>query len=277
MQASLAGRILLVTGAAQGIGLCCARLAARAGAAGIMLTDRNSLAESERLVRADGAAGGIQGDPKSDTGGDVGRGTEVGSIEADLHEPESPLRIVQACLSRFGRVDGLVNAAGLTNRGSLADATPALWDLLFTVNAKAPSFLMQHCIADMSGRGAGGSIVNILSMNIHCGPSELALYAASKAALALITRNAAQAHRWERIRINGINVGWADTPAERTLHAETLGRAADWLDRQAALQPFGRLLLPDDVARLAVFLLADSSLPMTGALIDQEQWVLGGR
>lgn len=266
MQVSLDDRIILVTGGAQGIGQSCARLAARSGAAGIMLTDRSDCRESERLVREAGDA----------------FGTEAASVEADLRDKDAPLHIVEACLARFGRVDSLVNAAGLTDRGSLAAATPALWDLLFTVNAKAPSFLMQHCIADMTGRPpggrpGGGTIVNILSMNIHCGADDLAIYSASKAALALITRNAAQAHRFDRIRINGINVGWADTPAERTLHVEVLGKSESWLSGQAALQPFGRLLAPEDVARLAIFLLSDASLPMTGALIDQEQWVIGGK
>ena len=210
---------------------------------------------TEHLAREDGHA----------------HGTEIGYVTADLLDREAPLHIAEACLSRFGRIDGLINAAGLTDRGSLADATPALWDLLFTVNARAPSFLMQHCIADMAGRGAAGAIVNILSMNIHRGAADHAIYAASKAALALITRNAAHAHRADRIRINGINVGWTDTPGERNLHETVLGKPADWLDQQAAAQPFGRLLCAEDVARLAIFLLSDSSLPMTGALVDQEQ------
>ncbi len=241
-----------------------------------MLTDGNDCREIERLVREDGHA----------------RDAETGFVEADLHDRDAPLRIVEACLARFGRVDGLVNAAGLTDRGSLADATPALWDLLFTVNARAPGFLMQHCIADMVGcrssgtaagvapaRGGpvGGAIVNILSMDIHCGADDLAIYSASKAGLALITRDAAQAHRFDRIRINGINLGWADTPAERVMHASRLGRDEGWLSAQAAMQPFGRLLTPEDAARLAIFLLSDASFPMIGALIDQEQWVIGGK
>jgi NAD(P)-dependent dehydrogenase (short-subunit alcohol dehydrogenase family) len=77
------------------------------------------------------------------------------------------------------------------------------------------------------------------------------------------------------VRINGINMGWADTPAERQMQAVTLGGGDAWLQRAAAAAPFGRLISPEDVARLTVFLLSDASLPMTGALIDQEQWVMG--
>ena len=127
----------------------------------------------------------------------------------------------------------------------------------------------------MRERGQGGAIVNILSINAHCGAPELAVYSASKGALAMLTRNAANAHRFDRIRVNGINVGWADTPAERIMQAETLGHGPGWLDAANASQPFGRLLAPQDVANLAVFLLSDAAGPMTGALIDQEQWVMG--
>jgi NAD(P)-dependent dehydrogenase (short-subunit alcohol dehydrogenase family) len=75
--------------------------------------------------------------------------------------------------------------------------------------------------------------------------------------------------------VNGINLGWTDTPAERVMQAETLGHGAGWLDRANASQPFGRLIAPQDVANLAVFLLSDAAGPMTGALIDQDQWVIG--
>ena len=120
-----------------------------------------------------------------------------------------------------------------------------------------------------------GAIVNILSINAHCGSPELAVYSATKGALATLTKNAANAHRFDRIRVNGINVGWTDTPAERVMQAETLGNGPGWLDAANAAQPFGRLLTPSDVANLAVFLLSDAAGPMTGAVIDQEQSVIG--
>ena len=75
----------------------------------------------------------------------------------------------QECLDRFGRIDVLVNAAGLTDRASLLDADVEVWAKLFDVNARAPFFLMQAAIRAMRERGEGGAIVNILSMNAHCG------------------------------------------------------------------------------------------------------------
>jgi NAD(P)-dependent dehydrogenase (short-subunit alcohol dehydrogenase family) len=119
--------------------------------------------------------------------------------------------------------------------------------------------------------------VNILSMVVHCGQPFLAPYSASKGALANLTKNTAHSQRQHRIRINGINVGWTDTPAERHMQAVTLGQGEGWLDKAEKAQPFGRLLVPDDIARLALFLLGDESFPMTGAVIDHEQWVIGVR
>lgn len=251
------GKVALVTGATQGIGRAVAETLAAAGAAGLLISGRDA-------VRGDAVARLI-----SDGG------VECVFAAAELADPSAPARLISACLDRFGRIDLLVNSAALTDRSTFLDADLDNWERLFAVNARAPFFLMQGAIAAMRERGQGGAIVNILSVNMHCGAPDLAVYSATKGALATLTKNAASAHRFDRIRVNGINVGWADTPAERTMQAETLGKGAGWLDEASAAQPFGRLLRPEDVANLAVFLLSDAAGPMTGALIDQEQRVMG--
>ena len=134
---------------------------------------------------------------------------------------------------------------------------------------------MQAAIADMLGRGAPGTIVNIQSMNAHCGAPDLAIYAATKGALQTLTKNAANAHLADRIRVNGINLGWTVTPAEDRLQAVTLGAGEDWSERAGENLPLGRLLVPEDAARLAIFLLAPESAPLTGVSIDLDQTVLG--
>ncbi len=257
METKFDGKVVLVTGSTQGIGRAIADTLARSSAGGLLVTGRDS-------ARGNSVASELS---------QLGTPTEF--VAADLADADTPANLVQECISRFGRIDGLVNAAGLTDRASFLDADMESWDTLFAVNARAPFFLMQAAISAMRERGEGGSIVNILSINAHCGTPELAVYSATKGALATLTRNAANAHRFDRIRVNGINVGWTDTPAERIMQAETLGLGPGWIDAANASSPFGRLLSAQDIANLAVFLLSDASGPMTGALIDQEQWVVG--
>lgn len=253
------GKILLVTGSTQGIGFAIALAAARSGAAAVAVTGRDAARGAAAVAEIEAA------------------GAKAAFLPADLADPGAPKALFAAALARFGQLDVLVNAAALTDRASVADATPAFWDRMNTVNLRAPFFLMQQTINHLRARKSPGAIVNILSMNAHGGSAELGVYSATKAGLALLTKNAAQAHRFDRIRINGVNVGWTDSPAERIMQSQTLGRGAAWLAEESARQPWGRLLSPDDVARLALFLMSDASIPMTGALIDQEQWVLGAR
>ena len=253
------GISLLVTGATQGIGLAIALAAARAGASKIVISGRD-LARGSCAVAAVKAAG-----------------AEAHFVAADLADLGAPDAVFAAALDHVGTLDALVNAAAVTDRASIASATPAFFDRMSAINLRAPFFLMQHLILHLRARNAPGSIVNILSMNAHGGTPELGVYSMTKAGLAVLTKNAAHAHRFDRIRINGINVGWTDTPSEWVMQAETLGKGAGWLQEANASQPFGRLLVPDDVARLAIFLLSEQSFPMTGSLIDQEQWVLGAR
>jgi NAD(P)-dependent dehydrogenase (short-subunit alcohol dehydrogenase family) len=253
------GKTVLVTGAAQGVGRQIALDLAKAGAAALILCDRQQ-DRGEAVVAEIHATG-----------------TEAGFILADLAEADAPARVIDLAIGRFGRIDSLVNAAAVTDRAAVADVSAVAWDKIFATNARAPTFLMQAVIRHLKERQAPGTILNILSVNASGGTPDLAIYAASKAALSLLTRNAAHAHRFDRIRINGINPGWVDTPAERQMQSVTLGLGDGWLAEASARLPIGRLLLPEDVARLALFLLGDASFPMTGSLVDLEQYVLSVR
>jgi NAD(P)-dependent dehydrogenase (short-subunit alcohol dehydrogenase family) len=249
MNVDLSGKVIIITGAARGIGAAIARQAAASGAEGLMLTDRDAI--------------------------DPDLPTAIKIVQADLMDPKAPTLITDAATDYFGRIDGLVNAAGVTTRGSFLDATPDLWDQVMGINARAAFFLMARAIADMKTRKAPGSIVNIQSMNAHCGAPDLAVYAASKGALQTLTKNAANAHLAEKIRVNGINLGWVDTQTERELHEVMLAKGEGWLAAEGAKQPLGRLVNEEEAARLTTYLLSDASIPMTGVSLDLEQTVVG--
>lgn len=168
----------------------------------------------------------------------TGRRVEVGEklaadtgalfVQADLADPAQAGASVARTVDARGRVDCLVNAAGLTSRGSLLDTTPELFDQHMAINLRAPFFAMQVAVADMKTRQAPGTIVNIGSNCAHGGPPYLAPYSAAKAGLAGLTRNAAHAHRWDRIRVNGLNIGWTDTEGEDATQRAFHDAGDDW-------------------------------------------------
>jgi NAD(P)-dependent dehydrogenase (short-subunit alcohol dehydrogenase family) len=252
----LDGKVVVVTGSTQGLGAAIARRAARLGAAGIVVSGRDA-------PRGESVREELEG-----------YGCEAAFVEADLAQVEPCRAIVHACEERFGRLDGLVNAAGLSSRGTLDDTTVELWDRLFAINARAPFLLMQEAARAMRRAGRGGSVVNIITMASHGGEPVLTGYAASKGALATLTRNAAYQLQPDRIRVNGLNIGWTATEGEHAVQTAT-GRPADWLAEADASSPLGRLLRPDDIAPMATYLLSDAAQLVTGSVIDFDQTVHG--
>jgi len=249
----LQDRVVLVSGGTSGLGAAIARAAAREGA----------------LV----AVTGRRREPGEALAAELPRAL---FIQADLGDVEQARASVTAAVAGFGRVDSLVNAAGLTSRGTLLDTTPELFDAHIAVNLKAPFFLMQAVVADLVARQAPGTIVNVLSMSAHGGQPYLAPYVAAKAGLAGLTRNAAHAHRWDRIRINALNIGWTDTEGEDATQRRFHGAGDDWREQASASLPMGKLGQPDEIADFVVFLLSDRSGVVTGSVIDWDQNVLGG-
>ena len=189
----LDGRTIVVTGGTQGLGAAIARRAAQLGA-NVVISGRDT-------ERGEAVAAELKGV----------------FVPAELTDADACRAVVRSC----ERVDGLVNAAGLSSRGTLDDTSVELWDRLFAVNTRAPFILMQEAARRMP---AGGSIVNIITMASHGGEPVLTAYAASKGALAILTRNAAYSLQPRRIRVNGLNIGWTATEGEHGVQTGT-GRA----------------------------------------------------
>ena len=250
-------RVVLISGGTSGLGAGIARAAAREGAT-VAVTGRRR--EPGQALAAELTEGG----------------TTALFIPADAGDVAQARACAAAVITAFGRVDCLVNAAGLTDRGTLLDTTPELFDAHVAVNLKAPFFLMQAVVADLVARQAPGTIVNIGSTSAHGGQPYLAPYVAAKAGLAGLTRNAAHAHRWDKIRINGLNIGWTDTEGEDATQRRFHGAGDDWRARAGESLPMGKLGQVDEIADFVVFLLSDRSGVVTGSVIDWDQNVLGG-
>ena len=252
----LDGRVIIVTGGTQGVGEAVALQAAAAGAAGVVICGRQQ--DKGRAV--------------------VGQIDELNCkgafVSADLSIVEDCRQVVRLCDESFGRVDGLVNAAADTNRARLDELAVEFWDYQFAVNVRAPFLLTQEAVRVMKREQLAGSIVNILSVAAYCGLDILPAYSSTKGALRTFTKNTANSLRHDRIRVNGINLGWTDTPAEHEVQTKQ-GSPQDWLQVAEAKSPFGRLLKSEDVARLCIYLLSDESGILTGSTIDYAQRVMG--
>ena len=167
--------------------------------------------------------------------------------------------VAKADVKRFRRVDALVNAAALTDRGDIFDTTEQRYNEIFDVNVRAPFFLVQETVRIMRREKIAGSIVNIQSMSAHGGQPHITAYCASKGALAILTRNVANSLLKFRIRVNGLNIGWMSTPGEDRIMKTYHGAKDGWLAEAVKTRPFGRLIDPKEVARACAFLCSDES------------------
>jgi NAD(P)-dependent dehydrogenase (short-subunit alcohol dehydrogenase family) len=247
----------IITGGAQGIGFAIARQLAAEGCKSIVLAGRTA----EKGARAVDQLKAL--------------GVDALFVQADVSKTEDCSRIVAAGIDRFGTINGLVNAAATSARGSLVETTPELFDYIFNTNVRGPFFLMQGVVRRLLETNTPGSIVNVLSMSAHAGQSFLTAYSSSKGALAVMTKNVASAYRAKRIRCNAVLPGWMDTPAEHEVQKKFHGASDDWLQKVEASAPMGQLVKPDQLAILVTYMLSPHSGVMTGALVDYDQNVAG--
>ena len=247
----LEGKVVLVTGSAAGIGEGIARRVASEGATPIVHGREEEGAAGEALA---GEIGGI-------------------FVAGDLAEAETPGRIVAEAVARFGRLDGLVNNAGVSWRGGI-EASAEFFDAVLAINARAPFLAIQAALPHL--RASRGGIVNVGSSLARRGSPNLVPYSMSKAALATMTRAVAGEFAEGGVRINALNLGWTLTPNERTLNIRTNGWSEDWPETIGAKQPLGRLLLPEDIAGMVAYLLSEDGQMVTGQVWDFDQNSFGG-
>jgi NAD(P)-dependent dehydrogenase (short-subunit alcohol dehydrogenase family) len=252
---SLNTKVALVSGSSSGIGYGIADYFASLGSAIVVhgLRDDEARAAADRLS---------------------GAGHDIVHTYGDLRDPETCRRIVRFAIESKGGVDVLVNNAGDTSRGSLESASLEFWDNMMAVNLRAPFLCLQEAVRSMKTRG-GGSIINIGSINAYVGAPKLGPYSVSKGGLMTLTKNAALALGPYKIRVNQLNVGWTLTEGEEAVQRK-VGHGPGWVDEAIATRTFGRLLLPRDIAIAAAYFASDDSSLVTGAVLDMEQFPLGG-
>jgi len=192
MSNRLTGKVVIVTGAAQGIGLGCATLVASEGAALVLgdLQDERGESAASQIRTAGGKAH---------------------FCHVDIKNEQECAALIQKATQIFGKIDGLVNNAGWFPRGTLESTTSELWDEVLKVNLRGPFFCCKHAAPLMRANG-GGSIVNIGSI---CGIQSLpnlVAYGAAKGGLLSLTRTLAGALAQDRIRVNYVIPGWVLTP-----------------------------------------------------------------
>jgi NAD(P)-dependent dehydrogenase (short-subunit alcohol dehydrogenase family) len=249
----LKDKVIIVTGGTSGIGKAIAERAVAEGAR--VLVHGIERRDGEEVVAQLGASSALHLD--------------------DLIDPASPGRIVTAALAAFGKIDAVVNNAAIVARSNLASADPAFFDRMLAVNVRAPLFLIQAAFAQLKANE--GCVVNIGSINAHSGQANLLDYSISKGALQTLSRNLANAHATDRVRVNHLNVGWVLTNREYA-HQIEHGMAPDWPDTvPPQFAPSGRLILPAEIAAAAIYWLGDESRPISGAVVDMEQFSLIGR
>lgn len=245
----LKDKVILVTGSTTGIGEAIARRCVAEGAR--VLVHGRDEKRGREVVESLGASAVFHPD--------------------DLSDPDAAERLIDAVLKAFGRLDGLVNNAAWVPLSTIESTDTKLFDQVMAINVRAPLLLVQRALEPLSR--ARGCVLNIGSINAHCGEAKLLVYSVSKGALTTLTRNLSDSLlRSHGVRVNQINPGWVLTPNEIVKKQEH-GLPPDWhLHLPKDQVPTGKLLDPEVVAAAAVYLLGDESWPVTGSVVELEQF-----
>jgi len=250
-------KIIVVTGSTQGIGAETAKLFAKRGAKGIVICGRQ-VGKGNKIKKE------IE---------DIG--SQCIFIQADLSKVADCKKIIFKADKKFGTIHSLINVAATTERGTILSASLKNYENNFNINTRAPFLLIQEAIKIMIRDQNKGTIASVLSMQMYSGMPFVVAYSGSKAALAVMTKNIANAVSGHQIRVNALNIGWTDTPAEHKIQTKIHGKKKNWLQTEERKLPFKRLTKPLDVAKGLAFMCSEESGLMTGSIIDFDQTVNG--
>jgi 3-oxoacyl-[acyl-carrier protein] reductase len=248
MSHKLAGKVAVVTGASKGIGASIAKHLAEEGAV-VVVNYASSKGGADRVVAEITAKGG-----------------KAIAVQADLSKHADIKRLFDEAKKVSGRVDVLVNNAGVYEFGPLEQVTPEHFHKQFDLNVLGLILATQEAVKQMSPEG--GSVINISSVVATSAPAATSVYSATKAAVDAVTRSLAKELGTRKIRVNSINPGMVETEG---VHAAGLA-SGEFRDQIEAQTPLARIGQPQDIAPAAVFLASDDSRWITGETL----YIAGG-
>jgi meso-butanediol dehydrogenase / (S,S)-butanediol dehydrogenase / diacetyl reductase len=240
-EGDFSGQVVVVTGGGSGMGAACVAEFASRGAH-VVVVDRN--ADPEAIAAAGHAAVVAVGDVSDSAFCDA---------------------VIANCVEQFGRVDVVVNAAGVIVRASGVETSDEAWHRIMSVNVSGTFFMCRAALRVMKAAG-GGAIVNFGSIWGDLGSAGVAAYCASKGAVHNLTRALAMDHAADGIRVNAVCPGEVRTPMLQSERSEPV--TAELLVRIASSVPMGRLAEPIEIARVVVFLASDHASYMTGSMVN---------
>ena len=247
------GKVAVVTGAASGIGRAAAVRLAEAGAS-IFCVDLDG--EAAQKMAAELMA--------------MGAGITARAAGADVREGNDAARIASEAVETLGRIDVVVNSAGVFPPTPTLQMTPDQWDAVLDVNTKGTFLVSQACAPLMHETAGGGAIVNIASKSAYQPTRGLAHYAASKGAVVMLTKALALELSPLGIRVNAVAPGGVDTPGAARTGEAMRAQLADFGSKAAGFDdrcPMGRSADADEIARVILFLATDWSSYMTGSTV----------
>ena len=253
MEISLKNKVIVITGGTKGVGRAVAEGACRSGAK-VVISGRDDKGGKEVISSIKEKYNG-----------------EAIFAKGCLKETGNCKKLIEEATDRYGKVDGLVNYAGVTTRGTIIGIDENVLDDILDINFKSSFYCSKYAIKSMMGTN-GGSIVNIASTHAYGGGIDMSAYGCSKGALVTLSKHIAKNYAKYQIRSNSIIMGWSATPSEIKLY-KSRGLGVDDLNEKGKdIVPMGRLQVNDDFVPAVLFLLSDLSSQLT----DSEICINGG-
>lgn len=251
----LKDKVVLITGGYTGIGKAITRQCVKEGAKVVVNGLREALGQS--LV-------------------DDLEGANAVHLTIDITEKKAPEQLVQKAIDSFGKLDGVVNNAAIVASSNIQSTTLDYLERMLAVNTLAPFAIIQAALPHLSK--TRGSIVNIGSINSWSGEPNLLAYSISKGALMTLSRNLGDTlFRENGVRVNQINPGWVLTDHE-LINQQEQGMPEDWYEKLPdVFAPAKRLFKPEEMAMAAIYLMSDESGPISGQVLEVEQFPMLGR